>query len=423
MNKKIKIILSIIFILAIIGLSIFLQIKFHNVGVVDIVNSNLDQIEESSSEVNNRETVAIFDDGANIDYVVYGDDKNRYDLIYKKDAMENIFWRGGSAGGDTYADSELLEEERYEQAFVKIDVLNNDVFLMQTRTMAGYYLEIFNIDNNNIKNVFTYSPFEEYKIYNNLIYGYGYWRDEPHILVFNLDTYEVEYDEIDKDIFGLDNRESLNILDNFSIKSDGIYYKEDLIFLNDLAEDVDYCAPYRYDYFEGAELYSFLNYFDYESENDGIIGFCRDSFDINKLLFIAKQGVDGVKKITEYFTITLSNDIYGVDSSDFEPFFIDHPFEDFKIEDFDNDGKKEIIFYSSDCGGSNAGCTYVIHVFDFETEEFEYMSRYINGGPDEAVETRSYFSENIINEREEYFINYMDDWFDLNYGENWEKNN
>ena len=51
------------------------------------------------------------------------------------------------------------------------------------------------------------------------------------------------------------------------------------------------------------------------------------------------------------------------------------------------------------------------------------MSRYINGGPDEAVETRSYFSENITNEREEYFINYMDDWFYLEYGEDWEKNN
>lgn len=433
MNKKIKIILGIVLLLIIVELSVFLKIQSRNIDIRDSVDINLNKMEESENKIDNEEIVAIFDNGAIIDYIAYGDDKNRYDLIYKKDEAKNIFWRGGSTGGYAYSDPELREEERCEQAFVKIDVLNNNTFLMQTKTKAGYDLEVFNIDeDNDIESVFKYFPFEEYKMCNNLIYGYGYdygiWGDELHILVLNLDTYEVKYDEIRSDISESDIHEDLNILDNFLVENDKIYYKGDLIYSKDLAE-ADYCSSYRYGFFESAKLCSSpLHYFDYESKDDGVIGFCRyrNNFDnYNNILFIAKQGIDGVQKITEYFTRNISRDIHPVYQSKYELsdrnlYFIDAPFEYFKIEDFDDDVKKEIIFYSYDCGGANAGCVSIIHVFDFETEEFEYMARYINGGFDEAPEVRNYFSENMNNERKEYFVKLMDNWFNSKYGENWE---
>ncbi|MDD3940738.1 MAG: hypothetical protein PHQ01_04175, partial [Candidatus Pacebacteria bacterium] len=115
----IVIVLMIIFLIAIGGVSYYFineDNQKNNIEIEQEINQVLEESIMGNGDVESVElvesdkniyTVAVFDNGASIDYFDYNDEKNRYDLIYKKDGVENIFWQGGNTWGDTYADSEL----------------------------------------------------------------------------------------------------------------------------------------------------------------------------------------------------------------------------------------------------------------------------------------------------------------------------
>lgn len=161
-------------------------------------------------------------------------------------------------------------------------------------------------------------------------------------------------------------------------------------------------------------------YFNYEANNDGITGICKGNYN-RELFFIVKKGENNLKEIFKYRDRDLSKYIIEVfnSPSPVDPrFIIDYPFEKIKIEDINGDGKDEVFFYSADYGGTDAGCTEMIYLYDLDEETLHYMFRYINGGPDKT-EIKDFFFENSEERIKNHLSELMNEWFISIYGENY----
>lgn len=173
------------------------------------------------------------------------------------------------------------------------------------------------------------------------------------------------------------------------------------------------------EYLKLARYYSF----NLKKNKDGLVVICKDADDSNVLLSILENNTSLVE-IFKYINTDLSHyvrDVFGVSENQFSPFLIDSAFERIEIKDINNDNKDEIFFYSENCGGSNAGCTFMIHKLNLENREVYYIYRYINGGPDEKPQVKNFYSKNLgLTENKtykDYLINLMDEWFVSVYGD------